>query len=162
MDNGYGMAGAFDNRSLVGADKAVRRGFGEGLLQQAEAEALRGLRQDDELAGDGGRDEGAVGGALDLLDGVDGGQADDGRAEFDDSVDGAVDGGRVDERTDGVVDQDDVVGVGGECGEGVRDGLLAVVAACYDANAAGDARGREANSAICASTRSISVLRTAT
>ena len=64
---------------------------------------------DDELAGDGGGDEGAVGGALDLLDGVDGGHGDDGGAVLFDGGDGAVDGGGVDERADGVVDEDDVV-----------------------------------------------------
>ena len=93
---------------------------------------------DDEFARDGGGDEGAVGGALDLLDGVDGGSADDGGAVVLDGVDGAVDGGSVDERTDGVVDEDDVAFVGGgERGEGVGDGVLAGVAAGDDVHAVG-------------------------
>ena len=80
-----------------------------------------------------------MGGALDLLDGVDGGEADDGRAVLGDGVDGAVDGVGVDEGADCVVDEDDVVvgygGGGGEGGETVGDGLLAVFSACDDADA---------------------------
>jgi hypothetical protein len=94
-DDGNGMAGALDDGGFVGAEEAVGGGLGEGALEQAAAEALRGLGEDDEFAGDGGGDESAVGGALDLLDGVDGGQADDGGAVLDDGVDGAVDGGLV-------------------------------------------------------------------
>jgi hypothetical protein len=70
----------------------------------------------------------------------------------DDGVDGAVDGGGVDERADGVVDQDNVVGLGGQGGQGVGDRLLAVVAAFDHA----DAAKAKPYSAIWAWTRSIS------
>ena len=113
VDDGDAMAGALDYGGLVSADESVGVGLSKGALEQAEAEALRRLRVDDELAGDGGGDDGAVGGALDLLDGVDGGHADDGGAVLDDGVDGALDGGGVDEGANGVVDEDDVVGLGG-------------------------------------------------
>ena len=91
---------------------------------------MRGLGVDDEFAGDGGGDEGSVGGALDLLDGVDGGGGDDGGTVLLDGGDGAVDGGGVYQGTDRIVDEDDVVvGGGGEGGEGVGDGVLASVSA---------------------------------
>src|SRR3974390_1278443 len=64
-----GVSGALDDGGLVGADEAVGCGLGEGGLDEAEAEALGGLRVDDGLAGDGGGDEGAVGGAFHLFDG---------------------------------------------------------------------------------------------
>ena len=119
---------------------------------------LRGLGVDDELAGDGGGDEGTVGGALDLLDGVDGGGGDDGGAVLFDGGDGVVDGGGVDEGADGVVDQDDVLGgSGGEGGEGVGYGVLAGVAAGDDVDLA-----ERWCSASMAETRDCSVSRTAT
>ena len=50
-----------------------------------------------------------------------------------DGGDGALDGGGVDERTDRVVDEDDVVvGRGGQGGEGIGDGVLTGVAAGDD------------------------------
>ncbi len=128
MNYGDRISGAFDNGSFIGTYKAIGSGFGEGALEQPIAEALGGLREHDVLARDGGGDQGAVGGALDLLDGVDGRHADDGGAEFGNGVDGAVDCGRVDERTNGVVHQDDVIGLGGQRGQGVGDRLLSVVA----------------------------------
>src|ERR1039458_7104918 len=139
VDHGYRKAGALHDRGLVGADKAVRGGLGKGALEQAVAEALRGLRQHDELAGDGRGHEGAVGGALHLLDGVHGRHADDGRPELGDRVDGAVDGGDIDQRAHSVVDQHDVVGLGGEGGQCVGNRFLAVVAALDYADAAGKA-----------------------
>src|ERR1017187_8033832 len=51
---GYWMSGALDTRGLVGADEAVRGGFGKRLLQEAVAEPLGGLRKNYEFAGDGG------------------------------------------------------------------------------------------------------------
>lgn len=134
-DDGNGQAGTLDDGGLVGAEEAIRGGFGKGALEEAEAEALGSLGEDDELAGDGRGDEGSVGGSLDLLDGVNGGQADDGRAEFGDGIDGAVDGGRVNEGTDGVVDEDDVVGLGRQGGKSMSDGLLACIAALHDMDA---------------------------
>jgi len=138
-NDGNGQAGAFDDRGFVGAEEAVCFGFGEGSLEEVASEALRGLGEDDEFAWDGGGDEGAVGGALDLFDGVDGGQADDGCAVFQDGVDGAVDGPGVDEGADRVVDEDDVVFLAVEGGEGVGYGFLAVFAACDDVDAVAEA-----------------------
>ena len=129
VDDGDAMAGALDYGSLVSADESVGVGLSKGALEEAEAEALRRLGVNDALAGDGGGDDGAVGGALDLLDGVHGGHGDDGGAVLDDGVDGAVDGGGVNEGADGVVDEDDVVGISGDGREGVGDGFLAIVAA---------------------------------
>ncbi len=134
-DDGNRVAGALDDGGFVGADEAVGGGLGEGALEEAAAEALGSLGEDHEFAGDGRGDDGSVGGALDLLDGVDGGQADDGRAVGDDGVDGAVDGRGVDERAHGIVDEDNVVFVALEGGEGVGYGLLAVFAASDDVDA---------------------------
>src|SRR6202044_426187 len=114
-------------------------GFGEGAAEARDGGALRGLGVNDKLAGDGGGDEGAVGGAFHLLDGVDGGGGDDGGAVLFDGGDGALDGGGVDEGADGIVDEDDVLrGGGGEGGESVGDGLLAVVAAGDDVDFFGE------------------------
>ena len=77
-------------------------------------------------------DQGAMGGALNLLDGVNSGQADNGGAEFLNGIDCAVDGGRVDQRAHGVVDENDVVRLGGERIQGIGDRLLAVVATFYN------------------------------
>ncbi len=124
-DDGDRMTGAFDEGCLIGALEAVGGRFGKGSTEQVTTKALRRLREDDVFARDGGGDESAVRGALDLLDGVDGGQADDGCAVLEDGVEGAVDGGRVDERTDGIVDEDEIVRRGGQSGERVGDRLLA-------------------------------------
>ena len=78
--NGYGMTGAFNYGSLVGADKAVGGGFSERAFDNAVAESLRRLREHNEFARNSRGDERAVCGPLHLLDGVDGGQADDGRS----------------------------------------------------------------------------------
>ena len=55
------------------------------------------------------------------------------------SINGAVDGGSVNQGAHSVMNQDDVVRLSGKCGEGVRDGLLAIVAAGHDVNARGEA-----------------------
>ena len=121
--------GTLEERGFVGSDKLVHGGFGEGLAHKGNTGTLGGLRVDDTFAGNGGGDEGTVRGAFDLLDGVYGGHAYDGGTVFRDHVDDAVDGGGIDQRADGVVDEDDVVGGrGGQGGEGVRDGVLAGVA----------------------------------
>ena len=83
--------------------------------------------------------ERAVGGPLHLLDGVHGGHADDGRSVLDDRIDGALDGGGVDQRADGVVDQDNIVGLGGQSGQGMGHRFLAMVAALDHADAIGEA-----------------------
>ena len=133
LDDEDGDAGAFEERGFVGADELVGFGFGEGAAEERDLGTLRGLGVDDEFAGDGGGDEGAVGGALDLLDGVHRRSSYNRRPVFFDGVDGLVDGGGVDEGADGVMDQDDVVGRGGgQGGEGVGDGVLAGVAADDD------------------------------
>ena len=132
-------AGALEQAGLVGADELIRSGLVEGLLEEGVAGPLGGLGVDDALARDGGGDDGTVGGALDLLDGVDGGHADDGRALVEDLVDGALDGGGVDEGTNGVVDEDDVVGLGRKRGERPGDRLLAEVAAFDDVDASPEA-----------------------
>ena len=135
-------AGAFEQAGLVGAGELVGGGLGEARLEQAAACALGGW-PGRPLAGTVAVSDGAVRGALDLLDGVDGRKADDGRAVLRDGVDGAVDGLGVDERAGGVVDEDDVVvgttGLGDEVGEGVGDGLLTDVAAFDHMDFAGEA-----------------------
>src|SRR5579863_2951591 len=113
-DNGHGVPGAFDHGGFIGPDESIGHGFGECALEQIVAESLGRLGENDELAGNGGSDEGAVGSALDLFNGDDGGKADNGGAVLDDCVDGAFDGGGVDEGPHGVVDEDDVIGVSGK------------------------------------------------
>src|ERR1700722_19724688 len=77
-----------------------------------------------------------MGSALDLLDGVDGGQADDRGAMLDDRVDGAVDGGGIDEGPGRIVHQDHIVlpaaGIGYQLCQGVTHRLLAEIAAFDD------------------------------
>ncbi len=132
VHHGYGISGALDNEASSVPTKPSAVASAKARWSSPVAEALGGLRQHDVFARNGGGDESAVGGSLHLLDGVDGGHADDGCAELSDGVDGAVDGGRVDERAHSVVDQNDVVWLGGQGGEGVGDRLLAVVAALDD------------------------------
>ena len=79
-DDGDSMARSLDDRGLVGANKAVCSGFGEGLLQQAVAKALRRLCQHHKFAGYGRGNQRTVRRTLDLLDGIDRRQTDDGRA----------------------------------------------------------------------------------
>ena len=98
-----------------------------------------------------------MGGPLHLLDGVHGGQADDGRPVLNHRIDGAVDGGCVDQRAHRVMHQHDVVRLSGQSGQRVGDRLLAVVAAFDDLDAAGKAVLGDLRL-----TRSISGLRTAT
>lgn len=138
-DHGYVDAGAFEEAGFVGAGEAVGFGFVEGSYEVGVMGALRSLGLDDAFARDGGGDDGAVGCAVDLLDGVDGAYADDGCAMLRDGVDGALDGGGVDERTDGVVDEDDIAGLGLERAECSRDGVLAGFAAGDDADLVGEA-----------------------
>ena len=131
-------AGALDQAGLVGAGEAIGFGFGEGALQDGPAEALRRLRLHDVLARDRGADDGAVRGALDLLDGVDGGQADDGGAMLGNGFDGARDGVGVDQGADGVVHQHDVIVLRLHGRKGASDGFLTAVAAFDDSDAAGE------------------------
>ena len=121
-DDEDGDVGAFEEAGLVGAQELVGRGVGEGFAEEGDARTLRGLSMDDQLAGDGGGDECSIGGALDLLDGVDGRCGDDGGAVLFDGSDSAGDRLRVDEWTNSVVDEDDVVtGAAGQRGESVGD-----------------------------------------
>lgn len=139
MNDGDRLTGALDDRGLVGAEETVGGGLGEGVLEDRVAEALGGLRLDDELARNGGGDQSAVSGTLDLLDGVDGGQTDDGRAVFLNGVDGAVNGSRLDQRPDGVVDQHDILGRGRQGGQSIGNRGLAILAAFDDVNLGGQA-----------------------
>jgi tRNA(Ile)-lysidine synthase len=137
-DDGNFVSGAFDDGGLIGADEAVGGRFSEGALEQPEAESLRRLGEHDGFARDGAGDECSVGGALDLLDGIDGGHADDGGSVLNDGINGAVDSGGVDEGADRVVDKDDVIGIGMDGGERVSNGFLAVIAALDDLDAMGE------------------------
>jgi len=133
LDDEDGNVGAFEEAGFVRADELIGCGFGEGAAEKRDGRALRSLRVDDQFAGNRSGDEGSVGGSLDLLDGVDGGGRDDRRAVLFDGRDGAGDGCRVDERANSVVDEDDVfIARRRKLGEGVGDGLLAIVAADDD------------------------------
>ena len=132
MYDGYRMACALDHGSLIGTNKTVGSGFGEGAFEQAEAEALRRLGQDNEFPWNRGRDQRPVRGPLHLLDGIDGGQSHDGCSVFNHGVDSAIDGGGVDQGPHRVVDEYDVVWLGRQRGERMGHRLLPVVAAFYD------------------------------
>jgi len=80
-----------------------------------------------------------VGGPLDLLDGIDGRHAHDGRAMFDHRVDSPLDGGGVDQRAHSVVHQNNIVRLGGKSGHGVGNRLLAIVAAFHHVDLASEA-----------------------
>jgi hypothetical protein len=139
LDYEDGDIGALEEAGFIGADELVVGGFGEGSAEQQNGGALRGLGVDDEFTRDGGCNEGTVGGAFDLLDGVDGGGGDDGGAVLLDGGDGALDGGGVDERADGVVDEYDVRRRGGwERCEGVGDRVLAGIASGDDMDLGGE------------------------
>ena len=84
------------------------------------------------------RDDGAVRGTLHLLDGVDGGQRHDRGAAGTDGFYGARDGVCVDEGTNCVVDQHDIVIGGGDGGERPADGFLARIAALNHGHTAGE------------------------
>jgi len=131
VDNGDGMAGALHHGSFVGAHKAVGGSLGKGALQQPEAETLRSLRLHHELAWNGGRDNGSVRGALYLLDGVNGGYADNGRAVLGHGVDGALNGGGVNQRAHCVMHQHNVVFGGRKRGQSIGHRVLAFVAAFH-------------------------------
>ena len=109
LDDEDGNVGALEEARFVGADELVGHRFGKGAAEEGDGRSLRSLSVDDEFAGDGGGDEGAVGGALDLLDGVDGGRGDDGGAVLFDGGDGAGDRAGVDQGANRIVDQDDVL-----------------------------------------------------
>src|SRR5271156_1089292 len=136
--DGHLRSGTLHQAGLVGADEFIGWGLGKGAPEEMAAETLGSLRLHDVFAGNGGGDDGSVGGALDLLDGVDGGQADDGSVVLFDGADGALDGGCVDERTDSVVNKDDVVGVAFDGIERIRYALLAIVTAFNDMDPAGE------------------------
>ncbi len=133
LDDEDGDVGALEEAGLVGASELIGCSFSESPAEEGDGRTLRRLGVDDELAGNGGGDEGAVGGALDLLDGVDGRCGDDRGAVLFNGDNGPLDGGGVDERADGVVNENDVLGAGGgKLGESVGDRLLAIVAADDD------------------------------
>ncbi len=136
-----GNPGAFEQAGLVRALKFVRCRGVESTAHQRHIGSLRGLGVHDEFAGNGGHDQGAVGGALDSFDRVGGRHADNGGAVAFDRVDRALDGGRVDKGADGVVDENDVLlPRRGQCAKGVGDRVLAHVPPGDDVDAAGKAR----------------------
>src|SRR5262249_45916316 len=114
---------------LIGADKTVRGCGIKGALDEFIAKTLGRLGLHYTLAGDGRRDESALSGALDLLDGVDRGQAGDGCAMFFHFADYVVDNLVVDERPDRIVHQDYVVGCSLKLSQSICNRLLAMLAA---------------------------------
>lgn len=139
-DDMDGDPGAFEQAGLVGAAKLIGFSRGKGLAHEPNEGALRGLGVDDEFAGDGSDDKGAVGGAFHFFDGVGGGHADDGGAVALDGVYRPIDGGGIDEGPHGVVDEHDVRFTRRrQRAQGVRYGVLAHVAAGDDVYAVGEA-----------------------
>ena len=116
--------GALDKAGFVGADEFIGCRLSKSSFKQMAAETLGRLRLHDVFARNGRGDDGSVGGALDLLDSVDGGKAHYGSLVFLDSADGALDGSSIDERADGIVHEDDVIRLAVEGVEGVGDALL--------------------------------------
>jgi tRNA(Ile)-lysidine synthase len=137
--NSHRKTSALDQRSLVGAHKSVRLRLGKGLLQQPIAKALRRLRQHDELTRNRRGNQRPVRGPLDLLNGVDGRKADNCRTVFDNRIDSPLDCGRIDQRAHRVVNQDNIVRLGGQSSQRVGDGLLTVIPAFNNANPVGKA-----------------------
>jgi hypothetical protein len=138
-DDGDGNSGAFSEGGFVGALEAIGFGIGEGATEETDAEGLGSLGEDDAFAGDGGGDDGTVRGALDDLDGVQCGGADDGGSVLGDGIEDAMDGGGVNEWANGVVDEDDVVVLGiAEGGQSVADGVLPGVSARNDEDGYGE------------------------
>ena len=131
--------GSFEQAGFVCSDEGVGGGLVEGALEQAEACSLGCLGLDDSFARNCAGDDGSVGGAFDLLDRVDGRETDDGGSVACDGVDGTVDGGGVDERTDSVVDENDVVRNRVDRVESVGNGVLAGVPTFDDADPLGKA-----------------------
>ena len=84
------MSRALDQRSFVGAEKSVSRGFIECFLEHTVPKALRRLRHDHSLARHGCRDDSAFGCAFHLLDRVHGRHSGDGRAIFSRGLDDIV------------------------------------------------------------------------
>jgi len=128
MHHGYRISGPFHNGSFIGTYKAVCRGVGKGAAQQSVAEALRRLRQHHILARNGGSNQGTVGGPLHLFDRVHGRQSHNGGAVLNYRINGAIDGGNVNQRPHRVVHQHDIVCLSGQSCKGVGDRLLAIVA----------------------------------
>ncbi len=133
------LAGALHKRRLVGPHKAVRRGFGEGVSQQPVAKTLRRLRQHHELAWNGRGDQRAMGCSLHLLDGVHRRQPHNGRSMLHNCVNGAVDGGCIDQRTHRVMHQHDVVRSGGQGGQRMGHRLLPVLSTLHHTHPVGKA-----------------------
>ena len=120
---------ALDEARFIGAGEAIAAGLLESLKEDSVAEHLGRLGEDEALAREGGADFGAGGlRAADLLDGIDGNDADDGGAVGTGFLDGAVDDFYIDKGADSVMNGDEV-GIGREGEEGVFDGLLTGIAA---------------------------------
>ena len=137
----------FDHARFIGATEAVGFGFSKGPLQQRYAKSLRRLCLHNALAGDGGGDTGAGGGALYLLDGVDGGQAHNGCSMHAHRLYGTGDQPGGNQRADCVMHQDDVVIVQRpglrcrryQCMEGTGDAVLPGIASLDNAHVGGEA-----------------------
>ena len=123
---------ALQQRSLIGAQETLGGGVLERPLQHCKAEPLRRLCLHDHLARDGSRDHGSVGGALDLLDGVDGRHPGDCGAVLFYGGNDRRDGLGGDERTHRIVYQNNIVLGGAQRVQRVGDRLLPVFTALDD------------------------------
>src|SRR5208337_515261 len=112
----YREAGALDQRSFVGAEEAVGQGVGKGFFQDAVAKTLRGLRHHNAGSRDGGFDERAFRGSFHLLHGVYGGPTGDGGTVLVGGFDYMADDFRGHKGADGIVNEDDVLWIGGRIG----------------------------------------------
>ncbi len=135
-DNGNLDSGALEQAGLIRSGKAICDGIGEGALEQPAAGALRSLGKHNALPRDGGGDDRSMRGAVDLLDCVDRGHADDRGPVLCDGVDRTFDGCGVDERPRSIMDEYDIVlpaaGLGSELLKCIPDGLLADISARDD------------------------------
>ena len=135
-NHGYHNSGALQQAGLVSAHETVRLCLGEDLPQQPAARSLRRLRLHDSLPRNGRGHNRAVRRALHLLDGIHRGQSDDRRAVLGDGIDGALDGGCVDQGPRRIVHQYHIIVVAAvlcdQQSQRIRDRLLPLVAPLDD------------------------------
>jgi hypothetical protein len=137
VNHGDGKSGTLDHRGLIRSHKSIRRGVGHGFLKYAESKPLGRLSLDNKLARNRRCDDCTMRGALNLLDGVRCRQSHNGRPVRHNSIDGAVDRRRIDQRSHRIVYQDDVVRIGVNGIERMDDGLLAGISALDNMDATG-------------------------
>src|SRR5271165_3148697 len=125
-DHVHRASGTLDQRSLVGPEKSIRAGFGESLLQQSKAKALRRLCHHHALAGHRGQHHRAIGGTIHLLHGVHGRDSCDGCIVLFHGLNHAIDRIVVHEGTHRVVHQHDIVRRRAERGQRIGDRILPV------------------------------------